>query len=189
MPSRAPSGRSPPGAAGGAPHLVGRLGEAQQPRCLDRVRRQDPPEQFTGERSAGSVGAVVDHLPAVAGLGDAVGPSQMASCHENGTYSSAMSSCRRGSVIPAWAYTSSAHCTHAAGRITSRPGKAGGSDRDDEPRIQAGGRLRRYGSLAAVLVGEHHGVHRRTTDTTRGNGSGPTSSATPSPSRSRCPRS
>ena len=84
--------------------------------------------------------------------------SQMGSCHEKGTYSSAMSIWRRGSVIPAWLYTSAAHCRAAAGRTGSRPGKLGGSERDDEPRTHAGGRPSAAAALPAVLVGEDHGA-------------------------------
>ena len=62
-----------------------------------------PPEQLIGKEPPSLGVAVVGHLPALALLGDECASSHMGSCQENGTYSSAMSSCWRGRVMPAWA--------------------------------------------------------------------------------------
>ena len=82
--------------------------------------------------------------------------SHIGSYQLNGTYSSATSISLRGSVIPAWRYTSWAHSTPAWGRTGLRPGKGselaahrGGLD----PRRRAAATRR-----AAGLVGEDHGA-------------------------------
>ena len=82
--------------------------------------------------------------------------SQIASCHENGTYSSAMSICSRGLVMPAMVVDVPAQpARRPPGGPGRGPGKLGGSlprRRAEDPRRRATvGR----GRLAAGLVGEH----------------------------------
>src|SRR5262252_4001331 len=57
----------------------------------------------------------------------------------NGTYTSATSICRRGSVTPAWRYRSAAHSRPANGLTSSRPANIVGSLRMAVAWIQAGG--------------------------------------------------
>ena len=64
--------------------------------------------------------------------------SHIGSYHEKGTYTSATSMSRRGSVMPAWAYTSAAHSRPASGFTWSRPGAIVGSERMAPPSIHAG---------------------------------------------------
>src|SRR5665213_2944361 len=111
---------------------------------LDRT----PPEALTGSEPPSSVvpsSTIFQPSPTSA---RPKASSQIGSSHEKGTYSSAVSICRRGSVIPAAEYTSAAHWRAAAGRTGSRPGKLDGSERDEEARIHAGGRP----SAAAALA-------------------------------------
>ena len=88
--------------AGGAAHLVGGLGEAEQARGADRVARQHAARAVDRERArrARSSPSSIIFQPSP-GSAMPWASSQIASCHENGTYSSAMSICSRGLVMPA----------------------------------------------------------------------------------------
>src|SRR5688572_3416423 len=55
--------------------------------------------------------------------------SHIGSNHENGTYISTQSTCSRGFVMPAWAYTSAAQSAPPRGSTGSRSADIVGSDR------------------------------------------------------------
>src|SRR5262245_40297302 len=78
--------------------------------------------------------------------------SHMASNHENGTYTSAASISRRGSVMPAWAYTSLAQSFPPCGETWSRPAISVGSLRHAVPCTQAGANSPSWASPPASLV-------------------------------------
>src|SRR5437763_13845385 len=78
--------------------------------------------------------------------------NHMGSNHENGTYISTQSIWLRGSVMPAWRYTSLAHWMPPRGNTGSRPADIVGSDRIAVPCTHAGGRLPDNASSAASTI-------------------------------------
>src|SRR3954449_1344380 len=82
--------------------------------------------------------------------------SHIGSNHENGTYISTQSTWRRGSVMPAWRYTSLAPSAPPAGSPAARVGDAGLA-------VHVLGALGAADGQHGVAVGRHRGLaaHRR----------------------------
>src|SRR3954464_4893255 len=98
-----------------------------------------PPEGFHGISPSGAVApSSVSFQPSPSAQKPRFS-SHMGSYHENGTYTSAQSKSRRGSVIPACAYTSAAQSLPACGFTWARPGNNRGSEPSAAPSTQGAG--------------------------------------------------
>src|SRR6266700_1589798 len=107
-----------------------------------------PPEGFHGMSPSSAVAPdSVSFQPAPSAQNPRFS-SHMGSYQLNGTYTSAASSSRRGSLIPACRYTSAAQSLPACGFTVSRPAKKIGSLRIAVPCTQAGG----CGAAAALSL-------------------------------------
>src|SRR5689334_20641714 len=81
-----------------------------------------PPDGFTGNEPVSSVSPLSTIFQPSPGPAMSWPSSHIGSYQLNGTYSSATSISWRGTLIPAWRYTSCAHSTPACGRTGLRPG-------------------------------------------------------------------
>src|SRR5579864_1124694 len=99
-----------------------------------------PPEAFQGMSPPSSEVAPssVSFHPSPSGAKPRLS-IHIGSYHENGTYTSATWISRRGSVMPAWRYTSAAQSVDALGLTWSRPANMVGSERMAMPCTHAGG--------------------------------------------------
>src|SRR5579871_1269265 len=114
-----------------------------------------PPDGLTGNDPPRSVSPVSTIFQPSPGPAMSWPSSHIGSYQENGTYSSAMSICDRGSVMPAWRYTSAAHSTPACGRTGLRPGKFDSSLLTERPWNQAAGLEERRAPASLVNTTAH----------------------------------